>query len=348
MRLAGQAKGGYYPTPEIVVDHIATMVDTGPAGSHKASPAVRMFDPCCGPGDAVAQFAAGLAAKTRVPIETYGVELHNERAMEAATKLTSALPADIFTTTISNAAFQVMFLNPPYDQDAGPDSARTEHSFLTHCTRYLAPYGVLIYIVPKHRLHQSARYLSTMYSNIKILQFPEPEFQVFKQVVLTATKMKESYANRTLENYIYRDADDPGLDTLKPVRDAIYWAQPESRWDLIFYNRLPDPIAAATEARAQGLWTNPKAADLLWPQQTMMTKPLMPLRKGHMAMLIAAGFLNNMALEHNGETILVKGTTTKEEYLAEEREDASVYRQRVKATIATINMNTGELTEIKA
>ena len=348
MRLAGQAKGGFYPTPDRVTGYIATMVGPGRTASHKANPAIRILDPCCGPGDAVSQVAAILGTQTSTPIETYGVELHNERAMEASSKLTAALGADIFTTSISNGAFQILFMNPPYDQDAGPDSGRTEHSFLTHCTRYLAPHGLLIYIVPQHRVHHSARYLATMYGNIKMLAFPEPEYQVFKQVVITATKMREPYTNRSMENYIHREADNNKLVKLGPEREPAYFVMPETTWEMIFYNRMPDPIAAATEARTNGLWTNPKATELLWPHQTLMKKPLMPLRKGHMAMLIAAGFLNNMALEHNGETILVKGTTTKEEYIAEETEDSTTYRQRVRATIATLNMNTGELTEIKA
>ena len=33
----------------------------------------------------------------------------------------------------------------------------------------------------------------------------------------------------------------------------------------------------------------------------------MPLRRGHIAMLVAAGFLNNLVLEGDGRRILVKG-----------------------------------------
>jgi hypothetical protein len=42
----------------------------------------------------------------------------------------------------------------------------------------------------------------------------------------------------------------------------------------------------------------------------------MPLRRGHLAMLVAAGFLDNLALESDGRRVLVKGRTGKEMVLA--------------------------------
>ena len=45
---------------------------------------------------------------------------------------------------------------------------------------------------------------------------------------------------------------------------------------------------------------------------------LMPLRQGHMAMLVAAGFLDNLCLEADGRRILVKGRTSREMTLVED------------------------------
>ena len=45
--------------------------------------------------------------------------------------------------------------------------------------------------------------------------------------------------------------------------------------------------------------------DTLWPARDTRTRPLMPLRRGHMAMLVAAGFLDNLCLEAEGRRILV-------------------------------------------
>ncbi len=47
----------------------------------------------------------------------------------------------------------------------------------------------------------------------------------------------------------------------------------------------------------------------------------MPLRRGHLAMLVAAGFLDNLCLEANGHRLLVKGRTAKELVLMERTRD---------------------------
>ena len=59
-----------------------------------------------------------------------------------------------------------------------------EHAFLTACTRYLADGGLLVFIVPKHRLAVSARYLASHYGRMRCWAFPDPEREVFDQVVL--------------------------------------------------------------------------------------------------------------------------------------------------------------------
>ena len=52
MRLEGIAKGGFYPTPEIVVRQIAKHLD--PSGYGYEPQEVKVLDPCCGDGVAAA------------------------------------------------------------------------------------------------------------------------------------------------------------------------------------------------------------------------------------------------------------------------------------------------------
>ena len=87
------------------------------------------------------------------------MELHQERAEEAAGSLRRTLAADLFQTSIANQAFGLLFLNPPYDHDS--ESKRTEHAFLSHCTRYLDNGGLLVFIVPRQRLAVSAKHLAS-------------------------------------------------------------------------------------------------------------------------------------------------------------------------------------------
>ena len=115
MRLAAQAKGGYYPTPERVVDLIAELIHTPSGYYHRGRETIRILDPCCGAGDALERLAEGLDQPNAMTIETYGVELHRDRAEEAEKRLHRTLAVDLFATSIANGAFGLLLLNPPYD-----------------------------------------------------------------------------------------------------------------------------------------------------------------------------------------------------------------------------------------
>ena len=115
MRLAAQAKGGFYPTPDRVVDMIADLIGTPTGYYYHNQETLRVLDPCCGVGDAVDRLAKRIHGASAIPVETYGVELHSDRAEDAARRLHRTLSADLFRTSIANGAFSVLYLNPPYD-----------------------------------------------------------------------------------------------------------------------------------------------------------------------------------------------------------------------------------------
>ena len=62
-------------------------------------------DPCCGAGEALADLAARINRPDGATVETYGVELHAERAKEAQDRLDHVLGTDLFQTSIANGAF---------------------------------------------------------------------------------------------------------------------------------------------------------------------------------------------------------------------------------------------------
>ena len=254
MRLAAQAKGGFYPTPDRVVEMIATLVDTPRLSNYNRGKTLRVLDPCCGAGEAAGRLAGAMTGSTTVPvpIETFGVELHKDRAEKAGARLDHALACDLFRTSMANGVFGLLYLNPPYDWDSG-DEKRVEHSFLTHCTRYLAEDGLLVFIVPRTRLAVSARYLATHYGNLRCWAFPSPEREVFDQVVLMAYRKGEpspnSYAESRVREWAYGEPEE-----LYPYDYPVYSPSITLAGDILFATRLVDPVAAAREARASGLW----------------------------------------------------------------------------------------------
>ena len=345
MRLAAQSKGGYYPTPDRVVDLIADLIRTPNGYYHREKETLRILDPCCGAGDALYRLAEGLNRPNAVSIETYGAELHRDRAEEAERRLDRTLASDLFATSIANGAFGLLLLNPPYDFDS--EDKRTEHAFLTQTTRYLAEDGLLVFIVPRQRLGVSARYLSTHYGQMRCWAFPDPERDVFDQVVLLGYRKKDPVPDAHAESMV----TEWSMGEPEPLRSPPYpdfSPATTPRGDILFATRTVDPVAAATEARRSGLWTNTEITDTLWPAQVTPTRPLMPLRRGHIAMLVAAGFLNNLVLEGDGKRILVKGRTGKEMELVEDSPQKEVHRERLKTTVVALDLDDGEITDIAA
>ena len=128
MRLAAQAKGGYYPTPDRVVDLIADLIHTPSGNYYRERETVRILDPCCGAGDALHRLAERLDRSNSMPIETYGVELHRDRADEAEKRLHRTLASDLFQTSIANGAFGLLLLNPPWRLGLGRQARRARLS----------------------------------------------------------------------------------------------------------------------------------------------------------------------------------------------------------------------------
>ncbi len=335
------AKGGYYPTPDRVADRIAAMI--APVAVDEGSD-VRILDPCCGTGAALEVLKRRITdpSTSTGELTAYGVELHSDRAEEAAGRLDHVLNTDLFATSIANGAFSLLLLNPPYDFDSG-DTKRTEHAFLMHCTRFLDEGGLLVYIVPRNRLAVSARYLAGNYRGIDCYAFPEPERELFDQVVLFGRKKREPHAEPHQERLIAAVAHE-GAPELPEAPVSPLYVRVDYRKDILFANRVVDPVVAAREARVRGLWAKPEVRDAIWPVEEEYTRPLMPLRKGHMAMLVAAGFLNNLVLRNRDGDVLVKGKTAKIAVPLED--DDSVIRERMTTTVNVLHLDTGELEEI--
>ena len=182
------------------MDLIADLIHTPSGHYHRARETIRILDPCCGAGDALQRLAENLDRPNSMSIETYGVELHKDRAEEAENRLHRTLASDLFATSIANGAFGLLLLNPPYDYDS--EDKRTEHAFLTHTTRYLAESGLLVFIVPRQRLRVSARYLSTHYGRMQCWAFPQPEREVFDQVVLMGYRKEDPVPDAAAESMV--------------------------------------------------------------------------------------------------------------------------------------------------
>lgn len=328
-------KGGFYPTPERVVAALARLLPRTAAGVRRV---VRLLDPCAGSGEPAAALGAALGA------QTYGIELNDDRAVEARDRLDRLLCCDAFATRLSNGAFSVLFCNPPYHDDE--EKLRLEHRFLQHLTRALCPGGLLLFLIPQRRLEVSARYLASHYDRLAAWRFPDPEWAAFGQIVLAGAKKPWATPDPATERLVRAWSeeelpvlpDGPGDGaTLPPVLTV-------PAGEVLFASAIPDPQVAAAECRRAGAWALPQVAEALWPPDERPVRPLMPLKKAHLGALTASGFVNNTLLEHDGERVLVKGRTVKVLVRREgDDERTLVEREKHVTTITVLDLDTGAL-----
>ncbi len=112
----------------------------------------------------------------------------------------------------------------------------------------------------------------------------------------------------------------------------------------MFASLIFDPQQAAAEARRRGAWAQPDLAEQLWPSDEQPVRPLMPLRRGHLALLIAAGLLNNCVLLDGERSVLVKGRTFKELVAIEsDDEEVEIQREVIRTSVTVLDLVTGDL-----
>jgi SAM-dependent methyltransferase len=332
-RLASQASAGFFPTPPRVVAALSKLVVPAGVGARRV---IRVLDPCAGTGEALAALARALGA------ESFGIEINAERAERCRAVLDHVLATSAFTVRLANAAFSLCMLNPPYDSD--DEKRRLEHAFLTSLSRSLARGGVLLFLIPQRRLAVSARYLAAHYTGFRAYRFPNPEFEHFRQIVVIARK--KGQAALDLEAQARLEAW--GETDLPPLPD-----EPEdppivvpalSRGEILFAPLAFDPALGAQEARRRGVWAQPAFAEQLWPPDEQVVRPLMPLRRGHLALLIAAGLLNNELLRQGDRRVLVKGRARKELVPVESDDaDTEIQREVLRTSVVVLDLASGAI-----
>ena len=199
-RLMNNVKLGYYPTDP---DNISLLLHgiRFPEGV-----TTNLFDPCCGCGKALRQLAQGNNCYT------YGIEMDESRAEEAATRLHRVGFGSYFYSHVSNEAFHLLFLNPPYLSVLNESGSRARHEkrFLVDSLWSLTRGGLLAYIIPYYRLTVDiCRVLCENFEDITVWRFTDSEFQKFRQIAVLGIRKARSYEPQDTA-WLERCALEPG------------------------------------------------------------------------------------------------------------------------------------------
>ena len=340
MRLAGQEKMGYYPTPPETLKLLAGLLRPETGGL------LRLLDPCAGKGEALAA-AAEVLKNQGGQVEAFAVELSHTRAAEAAKVLDHVINATWWDVTTRNKAYSLLWLNPPYDWEygeleEGKKRQRLEYQFLRATEEKLAPGGVLVYIVPRMILARPnvARFIAAHFEQVNVWQLPAEEYDRFNQIVLMGVRRRKAQRDEAVETALMEAGKGGPIPSLEMA--AVTYTVPVNKVDgksFFFRKAILSPEEGAELAVKHGVL----ATNATWRDDRRIEnngvgfRPLMPLRRGHLAMLIASGL---MGVNRLGD-LVVRGHAVKKEVLVESAENKDVYREQFQTHLYVFNARTG-------
>jgi hypothetical protein len=303
MRLAGQAKAGFYPAAPEAVDVAIERLRVQDANTP-------MLDPCAGKGAALARIAKKLNVS---PGYVYAIELDEGRGRDLQTAYMTVPRGNVLTPAsfegcrATHSSFSFMWVNPPYDNEMG-GGRRLEYAFLQRATGWLRPHGVLALIVPEGQTESRdiQRQLATWYEQLSIRPFPE-QVRHYNEVIVLGVKRG-------------KPADDKHIKSDWLGRATVEWGDPDTTYDIP--QGEPPAVFQKVEYTPTELLSamgkSPLRKRLQPPPEMPLPSPPLALGTGHIALLLAAGHLDGVVRPDGEAPHVVRGTASKVKYLAHE------------------------------
>ena len=312
MRPHGQTKLGFFPLPVVEAKRLKNWL----AFSEPFS----ALDPCVGDGVAFAQLLQD------VNCNRYGIDVDANRTEQARALGVETLQADTMDVRCPPEAVSLLYLNPPYDWEAGEsNNQRLESVFLEHAYRWLKVGGVLLFVIPQLRLAKCARLLSEQFVDLRVFRLTEPACVQFKQIVVIATRRKRHSRlsdAALLEAVRYLEMLSTRTD-LEPLGDAVdvRYEVPASERVVLTNMGIPldeveDLLLESSAYRQAGRVLLPKLGDV-------KGRPLTPLHGGHVGLLCTAGMLNGIFGEGEDRHIAHWRSVKFTDHWEEEEEDGT-------------------------
>jgi Uncharacterised methyltransferase family (DUF6094) len=347
-------KHGYFPTDEDTLSRILTMLE--PAGD-----CMRIYDPCCGEGTALAELKHALQGEgDECRVEALGVEFDAERAWHAKDMLDTAIHSDVNDVFLTRRSCSLLFLNPPYgtgvsDKGCTGDKRgtnRLEHDFLRGTYDALQIGGVLILIVPSYVVDDDmATLLARNFERLHLHMSPEPRF---KQCVITGVRRRAGHPPAAvIERLISGGRGELASKVLPSIWEEAPYLVPDRTEDAAFRFqalRIDGPQLSHDLLRMSGatLWSQ---FDSHFQKTTKAHRPpLRNLSKWHLALALAAGQIIGIVKSVTGRVLMIKGDTYKDkkrsvEYTTDDKGNVSetvIMTDRFVPIIRGIDMTDGD------
>ena len=198
-----------------------------------------------------------------------------------------------------------------------------------------------------------ARLLAGHYEAITVYRFPDSLYEKFKQVVVLAYKRKVFHAPTDKEVLSLQNMATTELEPIETAIEPVYELLPApsrgANGKPIVFKRTdwePDEVVEATiEA---GVHKTSEWLDLIHPMRGLaqLSQPVMPLKKGHIAMLMASGMMGTVRLtDEAGKPMLIKGRVIKVVEKTEQPDSkeadtvVETYKDRFVTTVAVLKQD---------
>jgi Uncharacterised methyltransferase family (DUF6094) len=283
MRPAGRLKLGFYPLPVKEAERIRLCL--------QYPQEFAALDPCVGDGIAFSDLLESANA------HRYGIEIDAYRAEQAAQLGIQVVQANTMTVRCPAESASLLYLNPPYDFEAGQQAnKRLELVFLEHTYRWLKPKGVLVFVIPQPQLRVCAKLLAEQFGELRVYRLTEPECVPYHQVVVLATRRPrhvhlEDSALLQSQEYLRRLADEEEIAPLTDTADVIYFVPPSGPTTLTDHGI---PLDKVEDLLPRSAAYRQASRALIREQSSIKGRPLTPLHGGHVSLLATAGMLNGV------------------------------------------------------
>ncbi|WP_244896178.1 DUF6094 domain-containing protein [Planomicrobium okeanokoites] len=297
-QIGNKLKAGFFATPPRQGEYLRQLL------TFTADTAV--LDPTCGEGTILKQLSEDRDGR-EFTVKTYGVELDKRRALAAGQTLDVAWEAPIESMVISNDAFGFVFLNPPYDHTmvgyGDEHSERKEYTELVRGTRYLAPGGVIMYIIPSYRFSDKkiARFLATNFEDSFLTRFTDEDYPEFRQCIFIGRKKKEK--RKTVNELMLEQLADCGsedfvIENVMTVDKLVAMDKPmlvpATKTEVTtFYSRIEKKSEFISMIQGNKGFTAFK--ERTKPKKLSIGgEPIINIAQGQMALLLASGAVNGL------------------------------------------------------
>lgn len=333
------AKNGYFPTDEKTMSGIVARLSFFDVEGNKDKPGiVRMLDPCCGEGTALAEcknhlensYSGGIGHT----IEAVGVEIDKERAYHAKSMdiLDTVVHGNLNNCYMQARQFGLLFLNPPYGKmlsdklnvsdQKGADTY--EMMFYENTNKLLQFGGVMILVIPHYSFNNKlATMIASHFSDVSLFASPE---QRFKQTVLFGVRQKATTPNKSTIDLLVKAAAD--ITTLPVLTDDVSQNTPYQTAQYTVPLSVGEFKIKQIELDTEQLSEQLSGKKKLWSNfstyfssiNATVYYPLNRLSDWHVGLSLAAGKIAGKVTSDNGRCLLVKGNTFKDKRSTVERQ----------------------------